>query len=177
MNINITGKDFELTEAIKDFINEKLTKLEKYFGESAEATVTLKMDGNKQVAEVRISDGSLLYKAVAASKDLYASVDKDIDILEGQIRKTKAKKDKQNKNESIRFNEANQLEDDSQEEGDIIKTIYYSIKPLTEEDAMLILKSDVKNKFLPFINVDTGKVNVVYKLKDGKNFGMLEPEE
>ncbi|MBR3134043.1 MAG: ribosome-associated translation inhibitor RaiA [Clostridia bacterium] len=176
MNINITGKDFELTDAIKSYINEKIGKLSKYIGDEFEATATLKMDGNKQVAEVRVSVSSQLYKAVTASKDLYASIDKDIEILEGQIRKTKAKKDKQNKSESIKFTEA-QKDDDSEEEGEIIKSIYYSIKPLTEEDAMLILKSDVKNKFLPFINVNTNKVNVVYKLKDGKNFGILEPEE
>ena len=47
---------------------------------------------------------------------------------------------------------------------------------MTAEDAKLILKGDVKNKFLPFINIDTDKVNVIYKLKDGKNFGILEPE-
>ena len=63
------------------------------------------------------------------------------------------------------------------EEGEIIKTILYSIKPLTEEDAKLILEEDKKNKFLPFINSETNKVNVIYKLKDGKNFGILEPEE
>ena len=177
MNINITGKDFELTDAIKSYINEKVGKLVKYIGEEFEATATLKMDGNKPVAEIRVSVSSQLYKAVTASKDLYASIDKDIEILEGQIRKTKAKREKQNKNDSIKFNENNKLEDSSEEESEIIKSIYYSIKPLTEEDAMLILKSDIKNKFLPFINVNTNKVNVVYKLKDGKNFGILEPEE
>ena len=76
--------------------------------------------------------------------------------------------------DTIRFQQSQLDEDDI--EGEIIKTIYYSIKPLTPEDAKLILEGDAKNKFLPFINVDTNKVNVIYKLKDGKNFGMLEPE-
>ena len=64
----------------------------------------------------------------------------------------------------------------AEEDGEIIKTIYYSIKPLTQEDAKLVLEGDAKNKFLPFINVETNQVNVIYKLKDGKNFGILEPE-
>lgn len=177
MNINITGKDYELTEAIKNYINEKVGKLAKYFGDEFESSVTLKSDGNQQVAEVRVSIGSQMYKAVTASKDLYASIDKDIDILEGQIRKNKAKKEKQNKTESIRFNNAQSESNDEDVPGEIVKTIFYSIKPMSEEDAMVHLKSDVKNKFLPFINVNTNKVNVVYKLKDGKNFGLLEPEE
>ena len=71
--------------------------------------------------------------------------------------------------ETIRMN--NQVKNEEGGiEGEIIKTIYYSIKPLTPEDAKLILEEDAKNKFLPFINVETEKVNVIYKLKDGKNF-------
>ena len=177
MNINITGKDFELTDAIKSYIEEKVGKLSKYIGDDFEAHSTLKMDGNKQVAEIRVSVSGNLYKSVTASKDLYASIDKNIDILEGQIRKAKAKKEKQNKTDSIKFSEQQKELGDNDENGQIIKSILYSIKPITEEDAMLILKSDIKNKFLPFINVNTGKVNVIYKLKDGNNFGILEPED
>lgn len=176
MNLNITGKDFELTDAIKNYINEKVSKLVKYFGDEFDATVTLKIEGNNQVADIRITIDGGLFKAVTASHDLYSSIDKDIEIIEGQIRKNKTKKDKQNMTETIRFKDANQ-DKDLEEEGEIIKTIYYSIKPLTEEDAKILLEADAKNKFLPFINADTNKVNVIYKLKDGKNFGILEPED
>lgn len=175
MNLNITGKDFELTDSIKSYITEKISKLEKYFGSDFDAVATLKIEGNNQVAEIRVNIAGETFKAEAASKDLYASVDKDIEILEGQIRKSKTKKDKQNMVETIRMN--NQTSSEStQEDGEIIKTIYYSIKPLTQEDAKLVLEGDAKNKFLPFINVETNQVNVIYKLKDGKNFGILEPE-
>ncbi len=174
MNLNITGKDFELTDSIKNYITDKIGKLEKYFGSDFDAVATLKIEGNNQVAEIRVNIASETFKAATASKDLYASVDKDIEILEGQIRKSKTKKDKQNMVETIRMN--NQSSEKVDEDGEIIKTIYYSIKPLTAEDAKLVLEGDAKNKFLPFINVETNKVNVIYKLKDGKNFGILEPE-
>ncbi len=176
MNLNITGKDFDLTDSIRNYIEDKVSKISKYIGDEFDATATLKIEGNEQVAEIRVTYDGEVIKAVTASKDLYSSVDKDIDILEGQIRKIKTKKDRQNMTDTIRF-QASQSENDNLDlDGEIIKTIYYSIKPLTPEDAKLILEEDVKNKFLPFINVDTNKVNVIYKLKDGKNFGMLEPE-
>ena len=175
MNLNITGKDFELTDSIKSYITEKISKLEKYFGSDFDAVATLKIEGNNQVAEIRVNIASETFKAATASKDLYASVDKDIEILEGQIRKSKTKKDKQNMVETIRMNNQASSEK-AEEDGEIIKTIYYSIKPLTQEDAKLVLEGDAKNKFLPFINVETNQVNVIYKLKDGKNFGILEPE-
>lgn len=176
MNLNITGKDFELTDSIKSYITEKVGKLEKYFGSDFDAVATLKIEGNNQVAEIRVNIASETFKAATASKDLYASVDKDIEILEGQIRKSKTKKDKQNMVETIRMNNSVNSEN-AEEDGEIIKTIYYSIKPLTAEDAKLVLEGDAKNKFLPFINVETNQVNVIYKLKDGKNFGILEPED
>ena len=102
-------------------------------------------------------------------------IDKDIDILEGQIRKVKTKKDKQNMTESIRLKEELRSED-HEVSNEIIKTIYYSIKPMGPEDAKLLLAGDPQNRFLTFINIETGKVNVLYKLKDNKNFGLLEPE-
>ena len=176
MILNITGKDFELTDSIKSYITEKIGKLEKYFGSDFDAVATLKIEGNNQVAEIRVNIASETFKAATASKDLYASVDKDIEILEGQIRKSKTKRDKQNMVETIRMNNSVNSEN-AEEDGEIIKTIYYSIKPLTAEDAKLVLEGDAKNKFLPFINVETNQVNVIYKLKDGKNFGILEPED
>ena len=176
MNLNITGKDFELTDSIKSYITEKVGKLEKYFGSDFDAVATLKIEGNNQVAEIRVNIASETFKAATASKDLYASVDKAIEILEGQIRKSKTKRDKQNMVETIRMNNSVNSEN-AEEDGEIIKTIYYSIKPLTAEDAKLVLEGDAKNKFLPFINVETNQVNVIYKLKDGKNFGILEPED
>ncbi len=176
MNLNITGKDLELTDAIKNYTSEKISKLEKYFGSDFEAVATLKIEGNEQIAEIRINISSNTFKAVTASRDLYSSIDKDIEILEGQIRKDKTKKDKQNMTDTIRFQNGQNLEE-SENEGEIVKTLFYSIKPLTIEDAKLILEEDVKNKFLPFINVDTEKVNIIYKLKDGKNFGIIKPED
>ena len=59
---------------------------------------------------------------------------------------------------------------------EIIKTLYYEIKPMAPEDAKLELQSKPQNKFLAFINIDTEKVNVIYRLKDNKNFGLVEPE-
>ena len=61
-------------------------------------------------------------------------------------------------------------------EDEIIKTLYYEIKPITPEDAKLKLQEKPQDRFLVFVNVETNKVNVIYKLKDGKNYGLVEPE-
>ena len=177
MNIKITGKELKATESIKDYAQRKIERLEKYFGEDIDVLVTIKTEGNEQVAELHVTAAGETLRAVTAHRDLYASIDKDIDILEGQIRKMKTKKEKQNMSDSIKLKETlNSDKTQNEIEDEIIKTIYYSIKPMAPEDAKLELEGKPKNNFLTFINIDTGKVNVIYRLKDSKNFGLVEPE-
>ena len=176
MNIKITGKDLKATDSIKNYIEDKSERLQKYFdSDDLELFVTIKKEGDSQVAEMQMDIVGDTVRAVAANNDLYASIDKDMDILEGQIRKIKTKKDKQNMTESIRAKESMPKEHEISNE--ILKTIYYSIKPMGQEDAKLLLEDQPQNKFLTFINIETGKVNVIYRLKDNKNFGIIEPEE
>ena len=175
MNITITGKDLKATDAIKEYIEKKAERLVKYFGDEFEVNATIKTEGSEQVAQIDVKMGTDRFRAVTAHKDLYASIDKDVDILEGQIRKMKTKKDQQNMTESIRLKEMVQTEAHVVE-GEIIKTIYYDIKPLSPEDAKLKLEERPQDRFLTFINIETGKVNVIYRLKDNSNFGLVEPE-
>ena len=136
---------------------------------------TIKTEGNEKVAEMSIKADTDEFRAVTAHKDLYASIDKDIDVLEGQIRKMKTKKDKQNMTESIRLKEETRTED-KEVTDEIVKVLYYDIKPMTPEDAKLKLQEQPQNRFLAFIDIDTGKTNVIYRLKDNKNYGLIEPE-
>ena len=123
MNIKITGKELKATDAIKNYIDTKAERIEKYFDtEDLNLFVTIKKEGGDQVAEMQISVNGESFRAVTASNDLYASIDKDIDILEGQIRKMKTKKDKQNMTESIRAKEASRAEEHEIED-EIVKII------------------------------------------------------
>ena len=177
MNIKITGKELKATDSIKNYIEKKCERLVKYFGEDFDVQATIKTEGKDQVAEMHVNTTNGVFRAVTGSKDLYASIDKNIDIVEGQIRKMKTKKDKQNMTESIRLKETNMsFEKEEEIENEIVKTLFYDVKPVSPEDAKLILQEEPQNKFLAFVNVETGKVNVIFKLKDGKNFGLVEPE-
>ena len=175
MKIKITGKELKITEAINDYVERKLDRIDKYF-EDAEAEVTLRTEKTEQIAEIYVSANGEKYRAVTEDKDMYASIDKDIDILEGQIRKSKTKKEKMMREGSLKTMEVNE-EKHTDVENEIIKTSYYDIKPMLPEDAVLKLQEQPTHNFLTFINVETGKVNVVHKLKDGKNYGLVEPEE
>ena len=198
MNIKITGKDLKATEAIKDYTEKKLTRLVKYFDtEDLDASVIIRTERESQIAEINVSYRGDNFRAVTEHKDLYASIDKDIDILdvtehkdlyasidkdidilEGQVRKMKTKKERMNKEDSIRVKEAmTDAMHKSVVENEVLKVMTYDIKPMSVDDAKLKLQEKLGYTFLTFINVDTGKVNVIYKLKDNVNYGLVEPED
>lgn len=177
MNIKVTGKDVKITEAINDYAEKKLERIKKYFeGEEINAIVTLRAEKNTQIAEIQINTKFDMFRAVTEHSDLYAAIDKDIDILEGQIRKYKTKKDKMNRDNSLKVKESVFVEEAKPIEDEILKTLYYEIKPMAPEDAKLKLQERPSNNFYTFINIDTGKVNVIFRLKDSKNYGLVEPE-
>ena len=176
MNIKVTGKDLEVTDAIKAYVEKKVERLVKYFDDEFDVVATVKSEKTEKVAEIRVSVKGDLYKAVTAHKDLYAAIDKDIDILEGQIRKYKTKKEKMLRDASSIAKEEMQTKT-IEIEDEVIKELYYSIRPMGIDDAKLKLKEKPNDKFLAFINIETGKVNVIYKLNDGKNYGIVVPDE
>ena len=177
MKISVRGKNIEITEAIETKISEKLSKLDKYFivSDNVEAKVLCRVYPYGQKLEVTIPTEYVLLRAEVVDDDLYTAMDLVVDKLEGQIRKFKTKKEKMMKDASIKTMDVSS--DKIQEiSNEIIKTSYYEIKPITPEDAVLELQAHPTHNFLTFINVETGKVNVIHKLKDGKNYGLVEPE-
>ena len=173
MEIKVTGKELKITDAINDYIERKMDRIEKYF-ENAEAEVIARVERNSQIAEIKVMANGETFRGVTEDRDLYASIDKDIDILEGQIRKYKTKKEKMQKESSLK--ELNSQKIVHEVEDEILKIEYYELKPITPEDAKLILEEKPTQMFLTFVNQDSGKVNVIHRLKDGKNFGLIEPE-
>ena len=174
MEVKVLGKEIKVTEAINDYIEKKLDRVDKYF-ENSEAEVTIRTEKNEQIAEVVVNANGETYRAESEERDLYASIDKTIDILEGQIRKSKTKKEKMMREGSLK--EMNQSTTNaSTPTNEILKYGYYEIKPLAPEDALLKLQERPTHNFLPFINIETNKVCVIYKLKDNKNYGIVEPE-
>lgn len=174
MNITISGKDLKATEAIKDYAEKKMERLSKYFGEEFDVNLTIRTEREEQIAEICVKAKTEVFRAVTAHKDLYASIDKDIDILEGQIRKMKTKKDRANREDTIKNLSINVEEPEV--ENEIIKTVYYDLKPMTPEDAILKLQEKPLDRFITFVNSETSKVNVLFKMKDNKNYGLVEPE-
>jgi len=132
-----------------------MERLVKYFGEEFDVNLTIKSEKTEQIADISVKAKSDVYRAVTAHRDFYASIDKDIDILEGQIRKAKTRKEKATKEDTIKNLTINTEEPVI--ENEIIKTVYYDVKPMTPEDAMLKLEEKTGDRFITFVNSETNK--------------------
>lgn len=172
MKINTRGSNLEVTEAIRDYINKKISKLDKYFENPDEftASVLIKTVRNSETVEVTIPIRKVILRAEESSDDLYKSIDLVSEKLERQIRKNKTRLKR--KTEDIAFLFPTVDEEVEEEKGSIIKRKQIDMKPMNEEEA--ILQMDLLgHDFFLFENANTSTPAVVYKRKDG-NYGMIE---
>lgn len=175
MRITVIGKNIEVTNALRNVVEKKLEKLDKYFEPDVEAQVTLSVEKNSQLIEVTIPFNGVILRGEESTDDMYTSIDLVIDKLERQIRKQKTKLQRRMHGDSLRFQFIPDYEEDkSKEEAKIVKTKRFAMKPMSSEEAVLQMEL-IGHNFFVFESGDTGEVNVVYKRKDG-NYGLIEPE-
>ena len=174
MKCVIRGEKLTATKAIRDYINNKLSRLDKYFkADNISATVLIKLKGKKQAIEVTIPYDKYMLRSEEVNDDLYAAIDLVIDKLERQIRKNKIKLKKQNMVNVEYFNF--DYETSKEEEVDDIKITKRKViemKPMDEEEAILQLDL-LGHDFFIYKDVHSNNINVVYKRKDG-NYGVIE---
>ena len=174
MKITMTGKQIELTEGLKARVEDRFSKLDKYFYKDTEAFVTLSVQRDDQVVEATIHSGSLLLRVEEATTDMYTSIDNAIDILERQLRKNKTRMEKKMKKEYVETVAFDNFEvaADAEEDIKIVRTKKIESKPMSPEEAVLQMEL-IGHTFFIFTNCDTGEKNVVYRRKKG-DYGLIE---
>ncbi len=173
MLVLVYGKNIEITEGLRGMLEKKLSKLDKYFNPEVEATATLSTQKNKHILEVQLQVNGSLLRAEEATDDMYSSIDKVVEKLEGQLRKYKTKIEKKQKEQTgIRF-ESFAPETGKDNDSKIVKTKKFPIKPMSAEEATLQMDL-LGHSFFVFLDGDSDEVNVVYRRKDG-NYGLIEP--
>lgn len=180
MNLNYTGKNMDLTDALRDVTDKKMGKLDKYFQKDIEGNVTFSSEKNRKIIEVTINLPGTIIRAEESSDDMYASIDKAVDVLERQVRKYKTRLQKKYKNtETIRFENLIPLSDDEKGDEDdspkIVRRKRFVLKPMLEEEAVLQMEL-LGHNFFVYMDGETGDTSIVYKRKDG-NYGLIEPDK
>lgn len=173
MKLNIRGSKLDVTEAIKTYLESKISKLDKYFENPDElsANVVFRVRGIDQIVEITIPIKKAVLRVEESNRDLYASIDFAVDKLERQIRKNKTRIKKTNRENLDVFIDF-EVHDEEQNDEEIVKRKTIDMKPMSEEEAILQMNL-IGHEFFVFKDADTGSDAVIYKRKDG-NYGILE---
>lgn len=174
MEFIIRGDKLKVTDSMKNYIEEKIGKLEKYLenSEDIRVNVVVKVRGNDQIIEVTIPLRSVILRSEERQTDFYKAVDKVIDKLERQIRKNKTKlMSRAQKEHDFSFELFDAL---ASNEDKIEKRKKISIKPMSEEEAMLQMEL-LNHQFFVYKDMYTNNISVIYKRKDG-GYGIIESE-
>ena len=174
MNYIISGKNIEVTEGLKSAVQDKLSKLEKYFTEDTVAQVTFSVEKDRQKIEVTIPMKGHIIRAEQVSDDMYVSIDLVEEIIERQLRRYKTKLIAQQQAAASFQPDYLEADEEEEEEVKIVRTKKFDIKPMYPEDACVQMEL-LGHSFYVFCNAETDQVNVVYRRK-GNTYGLIEPE-
>lgn len=185
MDVRISGKNIEITDAIRDYVEKRLNRLDKYLSKVVDAHVTLYVEKIEHVAVVTIQKSRLTVHGEERGEDLYACIDKVVDKLVTQLRRHKdriknhnSRRRDRSRDEEVDLNlQVDVLHggdvDGASDEPRIIHTDRFALKPMSADEA--VLQMDLMNQdFLVFSNTASQSVNVIYRRKDG-HYGLIAP--
>ena len=172
MKATIVARKIELTPGMKDYIENKLLKLNKFFDDDTTAKITVSVEKKRQKIEATIYSKNTIFRAEQVSDDMYVTMDMIIDHIERQIRKNKTRLEKQLRVDAFSNIDTSTLDIDEEKEFNVIKVKSLTTKPMSNEEAILQMNL-LGHSFFVFKNSETEQNNIVYKRKDG-NYGVIE---
>ena len=176
MKFIIIGKNIDVTPGLREAVESKMGKLERYFTPDTEIHVTLSVQKERQKIEVTIPVKGGIIRSEQESNDMYVSIDLVEEVIERQLRKYKNKLVAKHQEGSNFKEEFIETEDNAEDDGEIriVRTKKFGFKPMYPEDACVQMEL-LGHDFYVFCNAETDEVNVVYRRKNG-TFGLIEPE-
>ena len=173
MKLQITAKKMQIPQAFNDYADKKLSKLDRFFGDEADAKITISTIKDDITVELTVKYESLFFRAEQRASDKNDALDACIDKIIRQIRKNKTKVEKRLK--SGAFSVQDDEEPEEQSQYTVVKHKKFQLRPMNVDEAILQMNM-LDHNFFMFKNGDTGEVNVVYKRDDG-NYAVLEPSK
>ena len=179
MKTTITAKNMVVTPGITNRITRKTATMEKYLKPDTEMIVRLRKEGDRRICEITVPlEGNVTLRAESSNQDnLFMSIDSALAKIERQIRRHRTRLEKQMREGAYTDTEPEYIEDPSvygEGEREVVRRKTFPVRPMSMEDAALQMEL-LGHSFFVFVNIETGRTNVLYLRKDG-NLGLLEPE-
>jgi putative sigma-54 modulation protein len=179
VRLQVKGKNVEISDSLRTYAQEKLSKLDKHLNDAARLELELAVEKNPSIAESQIAEGTIwtkgpVLRARESSPDMRASIDMLVEKLERQARRYRDKRRPRGGGRAAPVVETGADAVVEEESPMIVKTKQFAVKPMTPEEAVLQLEL-IGHDFFVFQNAETTDVNVVYRRRDG-DYGLIEPQ-
>ena len=173
MKVTTIGRKVSLKDNFLNRVEDRLGKLDKFFTDNAEATVTVTVEKKWQTVEVAIKDRKLQFRSENSADSMELALEDAVDNLESQIVKNKEKIHRKF-NGYAYFDDLPVVEGEEEDDYEVVRKKVFALQPQSVDDAILEMNM-MGHTFFMFKDIVTEEINVVYKRKDG-NYGLLIPE-
>lgn len=178
MSVNVKGKNLEVTQALREYVEKRVARITKYFSDVRDITAVLKVEKNLHIVEITVNANSVLLRAEERTGDMYEAIDLVVEKIERQIRKYKTKLSK-------RFRETSNFKselivqaavgpEDIKEEFKIVRSKRFFVKPMSAEEAIMQMNL-LNHSFYIYLDDKDNELNIVYKRQSG-DYGLIEPK-
>ena len=175
MKVNIVGRQMNVWNEMKVTVEDKLAKLDKYFGDDCTANVTLSSKHNRKCLEITINSAGIIFRSEVEDETFRNALDRAVYSIERQIRKNKTRLQRKLRQGAF-DNGILETNEDFEEEAEFtVREKTFSIKPMSTEEAIMQMNL-LEHEFFVYKNDKTDSVCVVYKRKDGA-YGLINTEE
>lgn len=179
MQISVRGKNIKVTDALRNYVEKRIAKLNRFFNNLGEVQVLLSVEKENHRVEVTIPVNGMILRGEETTHDMYAAVDMVVEKLEKQIEKYKSRFNRRARISAVPGRElpAQGTEEEPVEEYDeykVVRVKRFAMKPISIEEAIMQMNL-LGHSFFVFTNAETDAVSVIYRRKDG-NYGLIEPE-
>ena len=173
MKVQITAKNYKVSDRLEENINKKFTKLEKFFQDDVTANVVVSKFKDQTKFEATINAKPAVFRAEAADENVYDAIDVVMDKLANQMSKLKGKLEARYRdNKALKMEFVPEPDEDELEEALVVKRKQFELSPMVAEEAILQMEM-LGHTFFIYLDMDTDSVNVVYKRK-GDAYGLIE---
>ncbi len=174
MRIQTLGRNITISDPIRQYVNKRVGKFDRLFGDDVEAQVRLSIDRYRQICEVTIPLRGVTLRAEESTNDMYTSIDSVIGKLERQIRKYRTRLEKRMRQDAD-TEEVYEAPFEEAQQGRLVRTKRFQLEPMDTETAIEQMEL-LGHSFFMFLDGETEEVRTVYKREDG-NYGLLVPEK
>ncbi len=175
MKVTIVGRQMNVWDEMKQVIEAKLSKLEKYFSDECTATATLSAKHNKKCLEITIVCSGTIFRSEVQDETFRNALDKAVYAIERQIRKNKTRLAKKLREGAFDYGIIDTGEDFEEEPEFKIRRKSFALKPMSVEEAIMQMNL-LEHEFFVFKDDKTEAVSIVYKRRDG-DYGLIETEQ